>query len=237
MTGFSRHEDASIVTWRGDPSQVVHDFLLEKLQPHAGSFITSQQEMTEGIRGNLGEFTCFWIGQSHDYESYELFTPANAFQPLARNSRTGLDLLWMVFAEDEADDFAVLQEVKLTGDPGLAYASALPVDYAKLFGTNPALTLQTRLEAAKNELEFVKNRPELVPRVTAMGATSPAMATKIRLVPTLVHDDAAPDPEARLQAVRTTIVADGWDPSRVGAWSVALDTLDGRLLRLAMGQS
>jgi hypothetical protein len=93
-------------------------------------------------------------------------------------------------------DYAVLQEVKLTCDLSLAYASALATDYGKLFGDDPQFTLATRLESAKNELEFVKGMPHLVPRVTAMSGTSPQTVSRVRHVPTLVHDYAAPDPEA-----------------------------------------
>jgi hypothetical protein len=143
--------------------------------------------------------------------------------------------LWVFFGDDQADDYAVLQEVKTTGGPDLSYADQLPIDYDKLFGTDPHFSLHTRLLEAKNELEFVHREPLLVPRLTQLAGATPGACSKIRLVPTLVHDEAADDDEGVLQAVRATIVGGGWEDQHVEAWSIALDDLSDRLSRLAMG--
>jgi hypothetical protein len=66
-------------------------------------FISSREEMNDRLRGNLGEFATFWIGAEHEYRDLEMFTPANAFLPLSRISRSGLDLLWMHFGDSEAN--------------------------------------------------------------------------------------------------------------------------------------
>jgi hypothetical protein len=225
-----------VILWRGDPCDVVHAYLLSLLtKSHGGAFIAVPSELTNMLRGNLSEFISFRIGIEHDYRNLQPLTPANAFQPLSRVSRAGIDLMWLYFAEDAENDFAVLQEVKATGHPALTYATALPKDYEKLFGTDPNLTLHTRLLVAKSEVEYVLKKPELLPRVTALAGASPQASPKIKLLPTLVHDEAAPAPEGALQAVRETIIAAGWEDRNVLGWSVALDHFEARLQRLAMG--
>ncbi len=237
MTGFSRESKSGLVLWRGAPSDAAHAYLLALLEKdHAASFISASAEMNDRIKGNLGEFLCFRLGVEDDFQDLQLLPPPNAFQPLSRISRAGLDLVWVHFADDPDDDFAVLQEVKVTGDTGLAYASDLPKDYEKMFGTDANLTLHTRLVAAKNEVEFVLGRPDLVPRVTTLAGTSPATSPKVRLVPTLVHDDAAASREGVLRTVRESIIGAGWQDAQVRAWSVAVDSLNSRFERLAMGK-
>ena len=231
-----RQEHAGVVSWHGEPCQKVHDFFLGKLQEHAALFVSSATDVTNQIRGNLGEFITFWIGIENDHSPpVRPFKPANAFQPLGRQSRAGLDLLWVFFGHDQAEDYAVLQEVKTTGGLDLSYADQLPIDYDKLFGTDPHFSLHTRLLEAKNELEFIHREPLLAPRLTQLAGATPGACSKVRLVPTLVHDEAAEDHERVLQAVRATIVGGGWEDQYVEAWSIALDHLNDRLLRLAMG--
>lgn len=225
-----------MIFWRGNAGQEAHDFVLQKLQTHAASFIGSAAEMSEPRKGNLAEFITAWVGQIEAFVGFHLCQPANAHQPLNAVSRQGLDLLWLQFGESPGQDLAVVQEVKATGSPGLAYASSLPPDYQKLFGTNPNLTLQTRLAVAKSELEFGGASPDLIHRVTLLAGATAATSPNIQLVPTLVHDDMAPSPEVRLQAVRAAIAGQGWPSSQITPWSIALDALEDRLLRLAMGR-
>jgi hypothetical protein len=235
MTGFSRATEGGVVIWRADPCQSAHDFLLSKLQIHAPAFIGPDGIPTNQQRGNLGEFITFWVGVEEAHTRLQVFKPANAFQPLSTISRPGVDLLWIHFAEFNEHDFVLLQEVKTTGSNTLTYARTLLDDYEKLFGADPNLTLHTRLLEAKSELEYVIGRPELVPRVTRLAGTTPRTTPKARLVPTLVHDSEGSEPATTLLAVKSTIVALGWDATQVQPWSLALDQLNDRLNRLARG--
>jgi hypothetical protein len=95
MDGLVRTDaGGAFVFWRGQPAQAIHDFVLDKLQPHAASFITSASQMTNARKGNLAEFLCAWIGREGDFAPLRPFQPANAHQPLNAISRSGLDLLW-----------------------------------------------------------------------------------------------------------------------------------------------
>ena len=84
--------------------------------------------------------------------------PANATRPFRPNSAIDFDIVWLDLADDPKDDAATLQEVKTTSGPSLGYADNLIDDYDKLFGTNPRLTLWTRLQDIKNKLEFERSR-------------------------------------------------------------------------------
>jgi hypothetical protein len=129
-----------------------------------------------------------------------------------------------------------VQEIKTTGATDLNYADRLIEDYGKLFGTDIQFTLQTRLGVAANQMDGMNVDYDLCCRTTQLGGISPVTSPRIRLIPTLVHDDNAHAPVQRLVAVRQTLVsAEGWTGTSVRCWSIALDHLDDRLARLSCG--
>ena len=185
--------------------------------------------------GNLSEFIGFCIGKETDFAGCYVFA-ANAGTPLSDIATNGLDIVWLWFDHDPRKDFGVLQEVKATTQAELNYATNLVNDYRKLFGTDLQFTLQSRVQAIKNELEYKVKRPDLCTRADALAGVSPASCPGISLVPTLVHDLASKPPVPKLLAVRTAIAALGWPTGAVIPWSVALSDLESWLLRLACGQ-
>jgi hypothetical protein len=237
MTAFSRTVENGVVVWRGEPScQDGHDSILEWLEQHGAIFLASSLEFSERIKGNLGETISFCLGKWFDYQSHIAF-PANVFQVIVDISRPAIDIVWLFFGTVEENDVAVIQEVKTTGAPSLDYADALIPDYEKLFGTDPSLRLQNRLQAIKNEVEYKLNRPEWCARISNLAGMSPQTSPRIRLVPTLVHELSAADPVPKMVAIRTTLVGKGWPIDAIDAWAVGLSELNPRLIRLAQGQS
>jgi hypothetical protein len=235
MNGFDCSGN-DVKVWIGSPNdQAAHDSLLQWLTGHVASFITAAQ-FDDRVKGNLGETISFCVGIWHDFSAHRPF-PANAMNPLSRISSPDVDIVWIRFGSDEKDDVAVLQEVKTTGDPSLSIAPTLLVDYDKLFGTNVALTVHTRLQAICNEFQYVLNMPQMCARVLALAGVSPATSPKARLLPTLVHERLGAMPVPKLSSVRTTLLGRGWPPANVAAWSVGLDCLNDRLLRLAIGSA
>jgi hypothetical protein len=138
--------------------------------------------------------------------------------------------------KSENDDHAFVQEVKTTGENSLDYAYELIPDYDKLFGTNPAFRLQTRLQALKNEVEYKLRRPDLCKRISFLAGMSVQTSPRVRLVPTLVHDLGAADPVKRMVAIRSTLVGKGWPVLSISAWAIGISDLDTRLKRLAKGK-
>lgn len=191
--------------------------------------------VTKTCKGNLGEFIAFCVGKSNDFSSFTPF-PANAFNPLSPISKSEIDIVWTFFGQEEKDDCAVLQEVKTTSDSSLSMAYELVADYGKLFGTDPALTLHTRLQAIKNEMEFKLKEPTLCPRMSKLAGNSPSTSARIRLLPTIVHERKNSKPGLRMLAVRSTLVGKGWPPGAVESWAIGLFDLESRLIRLAMGK-
>jgi hypothetical protein len=203
--------------------------------PYSAAFLSDQDEFSNQIQGNLGEFFALCIGREYDFSDMQLLKPANAITPLSRISQPGVDILWILFADDPSDDCAYVQEVKTTTGKSLAYADALRDDYEKLYGADPRFSLAFRLVAAKLELELVHRRPDLAKRVTALMATSPATSSRTQLLPTLIHEGGV-DPVVKLLAVRTTIAGLGWSMDQIEPHAFGFEDLGSRLVRLAMGK-
>ena len=197
-------------------------------------FLKSTESLANAVKGNLGEFIAYRIGESYTFTNVTIAHAANAWDPLSQISRPDVDIIWLYFGNDEVNDWAALQEVKTTGEASLGLADSLIADYEKLFGENLRLTLQTRLGALKNKLDQ-QGQGDLSPRVTALGGPTPNQARGIRLVPTLLHD-AAHDSSAKMSVVRQALFRRGWSTSAVECWSIALEDLDQCLTRLARGQ-
>jgi hypothetical protein len=234
---FSCRNNGPLAFWTGDPDcQAGHDYLLIWLRKIVSSFLLREADFNRIIQGNLGESISFHIGYENEYAQCYPF-PSNALTPLARISKPEIDIVWLNFGEQPADDFAILQEVKTTTDSALSVADRLLDDYNKLYGTNPAFTLHTRLQAIKNDLEYRQKRPALCQRVLDLAGQSPKTSPRIKIIPTLVHDLAHTNVTRKLLAVRETLCSNGWTPSLVNPWSIAMSDLDNRLRRLVMGRN
>ena len=238
MPGFRKNSPdvAGLVAWKGDPDDDAgHRTVLAWLQSAVDSgFLKPYEPLTNAIKGNLGEFVAYKIGESFVFTNMAVAHAANAWDPLSRISRPDIDIVWLYFGDTDDDDWATLQEVKTTSESSLRLADNLITDYDKLFGENLRLTLRTRLGALKNRLDQ-QGQGSLSPRVTALGGPSPNLSRGIRLIPTLIHD-AAHDSSTKMTAVRQALIAKGWSSDEVVCWSVALGDLDDRLTRLGRGQ-
>ena len=238
MPGFRENADGTTgwLSWEGDPDDdAAHQTILTWLQGAVtAGFLEPTEPLSNAVKGNLGEFIAYRIGESYVFTNVTMAHSANAWDPLSQISRPDVDIVWLYFGNNEADDWAALQEVKTTGEASLGLADRLITDYEKLFGENLRLTLQTRLGALKNKLDE-QGQGDLSPRLTALGGPAPNRTQGIRLVPTLIHD-AAYDSSAKMVIVRQALVGQGWSTDVVQCWSVALGNLDNRLTRLVRGQ-
>ena len=238
MSGF-RKSSQDVSGWLAletDPDddtahQTILDWLLNTATPN---FLGSSEPLLNATKGNLGEFIAYQLGRNYIFTNGEIAHTANAWGPLAQNSRPDIDIVWLHFGDTETEDWAALQEVKTTGESSLNLADGLIKDYDKLFGENPRLSLQTRLGSLKNKLEQ-QGQEHLSYRVTALGGPSPSSARGIRLVPTLLHD-AAHSSSTKMIAIREILIGQGWPHNVVKCFSISLADLDNRLFRLARGQ-
>jgi hypothetical protein len=234
---FYSEEIDNVVIWTGNPDcQAGHKFILDELTHLGVTFLSDKLQVNKSVVGNLGEFAAFRLAlQDADFANYKPFA-ANALNPLSRISRNELDIVWIRFGETSKDDLAVLQEVKTTTNPTLAYADNLITDYDKLFEEDPQFTLHTRLWSIKNALEFTMGRPDLCPRVSEMAGTGPANSPKVHLLPTIFHERNGSDPLRKMIAIRSTLCSKDWPTASVKAWGIGLSDLGSRLVRLATGQ-
>ena len=239
MPGFRENSAGAIgwLAWVGDPDDdSAHLTILDWLNDAIGStsaFLSPTVGLPATTKGNIGEFVAYKIGATYYFTNHVRADTANAFQPLAFESRTGVDIVWLHFGSSESHDWIALQEVKTTGVSSLGLADTLNDDYEKLFGEDPRMTLQTRLTSLKNKLDQW-NMGHFAPRVTALGGPSPNMASGIRLIPTLMHD-AADNSFAKMNAVRQVLMGQGWSAGSIECWSILLGDIDYRLTRLAQG--
>ena len=225
-----------LLEWEGDPDDnTAHQAILAWLrQVVTSGFIPSAASVSNRVKGNLGEFIAYRIGESLVFSNVVIAHAANAWDPLSDISRPEIDIVWLYFGNTPTGDWAALQEVKTTGATTLQLADTLIDDYDKLFGENVRLTLQTRLGALKNKLDQ-QRQGHLAPRITALGGPAPNQVRGIRLIPTLIHDSAY-NSSVKMVAVRQGLIGRGWSSDVVECWSIALANLDDRLTRLARGQ-
>ena len=226
--------------WAGNPDcQAAHDYLLMRLTHIVGGqFRARGNALTNRIKGNLGEFTAFWVGRDGPHSSWSHVFTLNCHQPLMDISLAGVDIVWVCFNDqDPSRDFVVLQEIKTTSGASLEYTDKLSEDYEKLFGLELSFTLQSRLQFIKNRLELEHNRPDLCLRLNAVAGQSPTDSIGVHLLPTLVYDASSSSQQAavKLAAVRSAVLQMDWPSNRVLEWSIALSDLDDRLTRLSWG--
>ncbi len=131
-------------------------WLLEKLLKVTSRWHPPTGPLTEGQRGNVGEFIAYVVAR-HDGLSGTGYTVAlgGALTPLQVGTTPGMDVTIVHLAPsgDAAKDCLYVLEVKTTGQVELTYASALVDDYAKLLdSTRPSTSLPARMSALKAKL-------------------------------------------------------------------------------------
>jgi hypothetical protein len=213
----------------------MHAYMLDALKQIGCAFVGAGVTITMIQIGNLGEFVAYCVGYKNAFSSYRCYA-ANAYEPLNTISRSGIDLIWVRFAKDEADDLVLLQEVKTTGDSDMAIHAGLVADHRKMFGRTSRETLSIMLQAVKSRLVFDEGRPDLCSRLTRLAGVSPQTCKNVMLHPTIVHEKIGSDPHPVMLAVRTSIAALGWTESVILPWSVSISQLMSRLQRLAEGK-
>lgn len=236
---FVSEQRGPIRAWIGTPDcDAAHRFLLERLTTIVGGrFLEPGESLNERRKGNIGEFISWCVGQVGVYTEWVPFV-ANAYTPLSNISTNGIDIVWLFLPDSGPDDdHAVILEVKTTTAATTAYARTMTSDFEKLFGVDPAFTLQSRFQAIKNHLEFSHGRLDLCPRVEALAGLSPRDCSSVSLLPTVLHDLNSSSPDEDLLAVRTSIASKGWDEARITPWSIALRDLEARLTRFSQGQA
>jgi hypothetical protein len=240
--GFTVTTSEGVREWCGAPDcQAAHNELLVWLNENCSPFREKNQAKQDDniLRGNVGEAIAFCVSFWHDCDNYRAFA-TNATRPFRPKSDIDIDILWLNFGKNSANDFAIIQEVKTTNAVDLAYANTVIDDYDKLFSTNPRLTLQTRLQDVKVDLKLKLSKAEselLCPRVSELAGQSPKSCNKIQLRPTLVHELIGTKPRPKMTAIRSSLVGKGWPAESVEAWAIGLTDLDARLIRLATGEN
>ncbi len=238
MPGFKRITPSvpGLTVWEGDPDdEAAHQKILSWLESAVdGRFLGATSTLSNRIKGNLGEFVAYEIGATYVFTNVADAYGANTPTPLSDISRPDLDIVWLHFGDTEQDDWAALQEVKTTGQRRLDIADQLVSDYGKLFGEDVQLTLQTRLGALKNKLEQ-QGQADKSSRITRLGGPTPERATGIKLIPTLMHDNAISS-SSKMTLVRQALIGRGWSAGTIECWSILLGDLDRRLSLIAQGR-
>ena len=238
MLGFAKTQpsQAGFSAWRPHPDDAAaHRVLLQWLSNAVGAlFLAEGESFTNAIKGNLGEFIAYQIGNNYVFTNGEIAHSANATEPLSAISRSRLDVVWMYFGDHAYDDWAAIQEVKTTGQASLELADDLIDDYEKLFGENHRVRLQSRLTGLMNVLDEL-GLGDLSPRLAALGGPGPDSATGIKLYPTLLHESGI-ESSTKMLAVRQAIIAQGWSSHAIDCWSIGLTQIDQQLEQLARGQ-
>lgn len=235
---FTCLERDEIRVWVGDPDcQAAHELILDLLQKKkAAPFLPSGTSVTNSIKGNIGEFVALCVLKLTTAHDGMQVVAANANNPLNAISHTEIDIAWIRIGNDPAEDQLLVQEVKTTGDPELGYADSLTKDYDKLFGTDPGLTLQTRVQAIKNQLENLGTDSGRLQRLGNLVGNSARTCIGVHLLPTLVHERANADPVSKLIAVRSNIAGLGWDIGKIFPHAIGFNNLNDRIQRLAEGR-
>lgn len=218
-------------------SSHAHDWLLNELRTTLKATFVSEP-INMATFGNLGEAIAYLVGYQNDFTDALAFT-ANAFDPMARISRPSIDILWINLGESPEHDWIAIQEVKTTSRHSLSIANDLNTDYEKLFGSDPRLTFQTRMNAVEIQLRLQRREDALADRIVTVteNAVSPVTSHRVTLVPTLVHESESGDAVVKLLAVRTSLFSLGWQARSILPWSIRLDNLEARIRQLARGEN
>lgn len=237
------HNQSNQVTcWQGDPNcQDGHNEILRWFQSLEISFFESRPSSLNSIlKGNIGESIAYYIGRTYCFpqEQYKGYK-TNAHTPFNSISGTGIDIIWLFLAQNPSEVLFVLQELKTTtSEDSLSYANRLVDDYNKLFGENPNLTLQSRINKIKNELLDEDPQSQSLGNILRPFpslADEPARATFIRLSPTLIYDNSQhslDDAVGQMASIIDELVTMGWERSRIDCVTISFSDLEDRFLRL-----
>ena len=242
VINFGHESLGGVVTWEGHPTcQHGHDAVLAWLTETVERFLSMEEAIAGGniLRGNIGESIAFCVSYWHDCASRRAHA-VNAWRPLNSQSLQDIDIVWICFAPNTKDDYAIVQEVKTTSGKTLSYASELISDYDKLYGTNLDLTLRSRFKPLKKDFLFKvggTEGKELSNRLFSLVGGGPSNSPQIKLRPTLVHELVDTNPRAKMTSIRNTLIGKGWTAASIEAWAIGLADLDARLHRLAIGMN
>ncbi|MHB1117728.1 hypothetical protein [Sideroxydans sp.] len=194
-------------------------------------------KITTGQMGNLGEAITFLIGHTERFASGPFIAKlGSALTPFNPSAVTGVDIIFIYLDPNGivANDRLFIQEIKTTGAAELGYSTALIDDYQKLLDTTkPTLSLMSRVSSLKCSLMWEHRLSQSqVQRVEDLAQPSPSDCTRIRLLPTLVHDRNS-NPVAALSHVMTEIQNQGWPQGCIEAWSISIAQLNQALLHMA----
>ncbi len=194
-------------------------------------------KITPGQMGNLGEAITYLVGRTERFASVPFIVAlGSALTPFNPSAITGVDIV-IVYLDPNgvvANDRLFIQEIKSTGAVKLEYSKALIGDYQKLLDTTtPHLSLMSRVSSLKCKLKWEHHFDSgLLQRVEDLAQPSASDCTRIRLLPTLVHDRNS-DPIAALSHVMVEIKKQGWPQGCIEAWSISIAQLNQALLHMA----
>ena len=215
----------------------VIDSLVELMHPGFGAPDPPLSSITTGQMGNLGEAITFLVGMTDRFsEEPFVYALGSAMTPFNPSALTGVDIT-IVYLDPNgviANDRLFIQEIKTTAASSLDYSKALIGDYQKLLDTTiPTLSLMSRVSALKCKLRW-EHRFTLdkLKRVEDLAQVTAAECTRVRLLPTLIHDRAS-DPVSALTYVMTEIQRQGWPAGCVEAWSISMSRLSESLVHMA----
>lgn len=222
----------TIQCYVGDPDcSALYAWLLEKLRKLTSKWQPPPGPLTNGQRGNVGEFIAYMVARQDGLSGHG-YTVAlgGALTPLQVGTTPGMDVTIVHLAPngDTAKDCLYVLEVKTTGQIALTYASALVDDYAKLLDhTRPSTSLPARMSALKAKLALEHDfQDDLLDRVEDLYRPKPSDCDRIRLLPTLVHDKRYGNPVDTLDAVAGEILKQGWPSANLEPRSIVLRRLN-----------
>ncbi|MES3022776.1 MAG: hypothetical protein V4857_14460 [Pseudomonadota bacterium] len=193
--------------------------------------------ITTGQMGNLGEAITLLVGRT-DRFSVEpfIYVLGSALTPFNPSALTGVDIMILYLDPNGvvANDRLFIQEIKTTGKSNLDYSKALIGDYDKLLDTTyPTLSLMSRVSALKCKLKWEHRfSDDKLQRVEDLAQATAPDCTRLRLLPTLIHDRANCSVSA-LSHVMTEIQKQGWPQGTIEAWSISMSQLSEALVHMA----
>jgi hypothetical protein len=212
------------------------DSLVELMHPRFAAPNPALTSITTGQMGNLGEAITFLVGSTDRFSEPHIFALGSALTPFNPSALTGVDITILYLDPNGvvANDRLFIQEVKTTGLANLDYSKALIGDYLKLLDTTvPTLSLMSRVSALKCKLRWEHRfSPAQLQRVEDLAQVLPADCTRLRLLPTLIHDRSS-NAVTPLTHVMTEIQKQGWPTGCIEAWSISLTQLNSSLLNMA----
>lgn len=215
----------------------VIDSLVELMHPGFDAPNPPLTSISTAQMGNLGEAITLLVGRT-DRFSVEpfIYVLGSALTPFNPSALTGVDIM-IVYLDPNgvvANDRLFIQEIKTTGNADLSYSKALISDYKKLLDTNyPTLSLMSRVSALKCKLKWEHRfTDDKLQRVEDLAQVTAADCTRLRLLPTLIHDRGSCS-VSDLSHVMTEIQGQGWPQGTIEAWSISMSRLSEALVHMA----